>query len=393
MDAQMETNVPTHVSDMVPLMRRAHRRILQALQDRGLRVEDYPQITGGGNPRGVAAARAYPIQGILKYHGIADWHWRTAYLPSISVNNDAAYSLTLVQFDPALDDDVVSIGSEIVLGHQRDRVQRTLDAVRAIGHIDSCARVASRNVIRSAATGKGLGTSASASAALAAASLAAALGSQAVTNRRLLSCTSRLLAGSGCRSAVGGVSLWLSYPGISHSESYAVRLDRKEELKDLALITVPLASRTGLETESAHHDAPHSIFFKPWMRSRTDEILECIQAVVDGDWRTVGQLAELDSIRLHGITMSASRENKIFAWEPENIPLFRMCNELRSGGVPVYFSTDTGPTTVFLTHRDHADAVVGAIDSLRMGFRVIRGGVAGPAELVDVDRAARELGA
>ena len=90
--------------------------------------------------------------------------------------------------------------------------------------------------------------------------------------------------------------------------------------------------------------------------------------------------------------MSGSRENKIFAWEPENIPLFRLCNELRTQGIPVYFSTDTGPTTVFITHKDHEDAVVSAIHGLDMGFEAIRGRIAGPAEIIEPDQAREELG-
>ncbi len=376
----------------VQALRAAHRTILGALADAGLEVEAYPTFSAAGQPEGAAAARAYPIQGILKYHGMADWGLRTAYLPSISVNNDAAYTLTLVRFARELAEDQVAINGELAAGRARERVIQTLDAVRALARISTRAQVVSHNVTRAQRVGKGLGTSASASAALAMAAIGATLGEAAASNRRFLSCLARLLAGSGCRSATGGVSLWLSYPGIAHEDSFSVRLDRRGELDDLCLLTVPLDSRIGLATEAAHQDAPHSPFFEAWALGREQEILECLQAVLQGDWRTLGQLAELDSIRLHGVTMSGSRENKLFAWEPENIALFRMCNELRSAGIPVYFSTDTGPTTVFLTHRRHAEAVAGAIADLGMGLEVIRGGVAGPAELVPLARARQELG-
>jgi len=122
------------------------------------------------------------------------------------------------------------------------------------------------------------------------------------------------------------------------------------------------------------------------MRGREAEVIECLDAVRAGDWRTLGQLAELDSIRLHGVTMSADRERKLFAWEPENIPLFRLCNRLRGEGVPVYFSTDTGPTTVFLTHRQHAETVVHAIEALG-GYEVVCGSVAGPSRLLPLAEA------
>jgi diphosphomevalonate decarboxylase len=236
------TAIPAGFADLVPAMAADHQRLLAALAAAGLAVPDYP-VRLPGRERGAAAARAYPIQGILKYHGMADWHWRPAYLPSIAVCNDAAYSLTLVEFDPDLADDQVFIGGQTAVGRERERVQRTLNAVRDLCGVGSPARVTSRNVVRASKTGKGLGTSASASAALAMAALAAAAGPQAAANTRLLTCLARLLAGSGGRSAAGGIALWLSYPGIPQEESYSVRLDGAGQMDDLRLLTVPLDSR------------------------------------------------------------------------------------------------------------------------------------------------------
>ena len=388
------TRVPEECAELVPALRTGHAAILEALQAGGLAAPPYPQQLPAGNPQGTAAASAFAMQGVLKYHGLADWDWRTAYLPSISLNNDAAQTLTWVQFDPGLAADEVTIGGVPASGREYERVVRCLQFVREQARIGSAARVLTRNQLNSSAadgSAKGLGTSASGSAALAMAALAAAFGPQLGTHPRLLTCTARLLAGSGCRSAAGGLALWLSYPGIPHEDSYAVRLDQQAELRDVRLLTVPLPSRAGLHTEAAHKDAPRSSFFGAWLQSRTAEVLQCIAAAQRGDWQCLGEWAELDSMRLHGVTMSGSRTNKIFAWEPENITLFRMCNTLRSAGTPVYCSTDTGPTAVFITSAPHADTVVQAINSTLPGVTVVRGAIGGPAQLVDALAARQQL--
>jgi diphosphomevalonate decarboxylase len=388
----MTTNIPAGFEDTLDAMRAGHGRILAALKAHGVAYEPYPRHIPEPRARGRAAARAFPMQGVLKYHGLSDWAYRIAYLPSISVNNSAAHTTTSVEFSPDLPADSAVIGGAPAVGRDLDRIVQTLDAVRGLAGVQTRARISSRNVLQSRVAGKGLGTSASASAALAAAALAALYGPELAGNRRFLSCVARLLAGSGCRSAAGGLALWLSYPGLPHADSFALRLDGEGQLGQARLITVPIDSRVGLKTESAHHDAPHSSLFKSWMLSRADEIIECLGAIRAGDWRTVGQLAELDSMRLHGVTMSGSRENKLIGWEPENIALFRMCNDLRQRGVPVYASTDTGPTVVFITHRDHEDAVVAAIDNLGLGLETVRGHIAGPATLIDPDEALAEIG-
>lgn len=387
----MHSLIPTGFEPLVEPMIAGHHQLLHTLTSTGLHPQPYPTALPPGNPAGVAAARAFPMQGILKYHGLSDWNQRIAFLPSVSVCNDAGYTLTYVAFEPTLAHDHVIIGGQIAQGREHQRVVQSLDAVRQLAHITSRARVISHNRVRSSKVGKGLGTSASASAALALAAIQAAFGPELAQNTRFVTTFARLLAGSGCRSASGGVSLWLSYPGAPHEESFAIRLDDQGQLDDLRLITIPLDSRIGLKTEQAHEDAPRSSFFTSWMLSRPSEAATCIQAARQGDWRTLGQWAELDSIRLHGVTMSGSMEQKLFAWEPENIPIFRMCNQLRAAGHPVYASTDTGPTVVLLTHKDHEDAVVEAMLSLELGLEVVRGRIGGPAHTVPVAAALAEL--
>lgn len=387
------STIPAAFSDTLMAMRDGHERIVAALAHHGISYEPYPDVIPAPRPTGRAAARAFPMQGVLKYHGLSDWNDRIAYLPSISLNNSAAHTTTCVEFNPGLTADSAVIGGVTAVGRDLERVVQTLNAVRGLTGAQVYAHVTSRNILQSRVAGKGLGTSASASAALAAAALAALYGPELAGNRRFLSCFARLLAGSGCRSAAGGLALWLSYPGLSHADSFAVQLDGEGQLDQVSLVTVPIDSRIGLKTESAHHDAPQSSLFRSWMLSRADEIIECLNAIRAGDWRTVGQLAELDSMRLHGVTMSGSRENKLVGWEPENITLFRMGNDLRERGIPVYASTDTGPTVVFITHRDYEDALVAAINALGLGLETIRGRIAGPATLIDPDAALAEIAA
>lgn len=381
------TVIPDGFADTIAPMQAANARILAALAEHGVPIAPFPTSLPAPHPRGIAAARAYPMQGVLKYHGLADWARRIAFLPSISLNNDAAHTVTLVEFDPSLAVDVATFGGAPAVGRELERIVQILDAVRALTGAQVAARVTTRNLLKSRVAGKGLGTSAAGAAALAAAAVGALYGAELVANTRFLSCLARLLAGSGCRAAAGGLALWLSYPGLAHEASFAVRLDDDGQLDDVALITVPIDSRVGLKTEQAHHDAPHSSFFKAWMLSRGDEIIECLAAARVGDWRTIGQFAELDSMRLHGVTMSGSREHKLIGWEPENIALFRMCDALRTQGVPVYASTDTGPTVVLITHRDHAATVVAAVSALELGLESVSGRIGGPATLIDPDEA------
>lgn len=384
------THVPASVQHMVAQMQQGYQDVLTALATHDVAVPAYPDTLPPALARHGSAAKAYPMQGILKYHGLSDWDYRIAYLSSISLNSDAAHTITYVEFVPELATDDIWIGDSPAVGRERDRVVQTLDVLRQIAGVTWPAVVRTRNFFKARVAGKGLGSSASGSAALALAAIGALFGPELANNTRFVSCVARLLAGSGCRSAVGGIALWLSYPGASHEDSFAVRLDTPGALDEMALITVPIPSLIGLKTEQAHYDAPDSTLFAGWMAGRSAEVVDMIAATRRGDWQYLARMAEIDSMRLHGITMSGGDAYKIVGWEAENITLFRMCNDLRAAGVPVYCSTDTGPTAVFMLAKRDEDRVAAAIESLLPGYDIIRGQVAGPAELLDVN-AAKQL--
>lgn len=384
--------VTAAINAIQPLMDAGHHDILIALNQHGIMVDAYPTQLPQPLPHHAAAARAYPMQGILKYHGLYDWTQRIAFLPSISLNSDAASTVTYVEFDPTAPHDDIWLGDAPASGRERDRIVQTLDALRRMAGVAWPAVVRTKNFFRAAVAGKGLGSSASGSAALAVAGIAALFGDHMVANQRFVSCVARLLAGSGCRAAVGGIALWVSHMGLGHEESFAVRLDQPGQFDDVALLTVPIESRVGLKTEQAHADAPSSTLFAGWMATRSSEIIEGIAATRRGDWQWLGRMSEIDSMRLHGVTMSGGDDYKIIGWEPENIALFRMCNELRARGIPVYCSTDTGPTAVFMLQRAHVDEVTHAIHALLPGVPIIAGQIAGASQLVPLGEARTLLG-
>ena len=378
----VSTLVPSGYDEYSSNMKNVVKDILSLLDRNNISTPKPTSKSWQSSGSGSAASKAYAMQGVLKYHGLADSEWRTAFMPSISVNNDAAYTITHVDFSKTIEDDNLHINGKPIYGNKLKRVVKILDFVRQLAGSNNRATVHSKNVVKGGSNGKGLGTSAAAGAALAKAAIAALLGTETSNDLRLVSSTARLLSGSACRSAVGGVALWLSYPGINHDDCFAIRLDTENQLDDLCLITVPIESSIGLVTDQAHKTAVHSPFFKNWIETRSQDTIQCIDAIYQQDWKLVAQLAEKDSMCLHGVSMTTNSPEPLIAWEPQNILLFQMCHQLRKKNIPVYFSTDTGPSTVFLTHSDYQDEVMHNISLLNLGLDIIPGQIAGPAKLL-----------
>ncbi|MGV9171643.1 MAG: hypothetical protein ACOC35_03600 [Promethearchaeia archaeon] len=237
-------------------------------QDKGYQFQEIPEDLAGLNHEGEACALAYPIQGILKYHGFyGDPDNRIAYFPSISFNNGCACSITYVKLDAQFNQDRVILNGKEIHDSKIQRVRKALDVIRGYSEVQNRALVISRNIYISngeVIEGKGLGTSASASAALALAAMSVIYDNEPrfLENQRLISFFSRFLSGSGCRSATGGISLWMSHPQIAPFDCFSFRLDTKKHknfMNRISLLTIPL--KADLETVSAHEIAPKSLFF------------------------------------------------------------------------------------------------------------------------------------
>ena len=395
----LPTQIPAGFEKVSEIMKKHHYEILSELKGRNYSIEDFPQVEERSSLNGEGAAKAYPIQGILKYHGMSDWKNRIAFLPSISLNNSAAYTLTYVEFDSKFEKDMVIINEKRAEGRELERVRQMLDTLREITSAKTKALVVSKNYF---VNGKGLGTSASGSAALALAAIEAGLGENYSKNQRFVSVLSRYVAGSGCRSATGGISLWLSYPGIESVNSFSLRIDR-DRFDNLRLITIPVESRLRIKTkegyqkfrtEFAHMEAPKSEFFKKWMLMRKAKVIDVLDAIDKRDWERIAGYAELDTIHLHAVTMSGKSfeeldKPKLVAWEPETLKIMRKVNELREEGIPVYYSIDTGPSPVLLTDKKYVTEICNEIEKMGIDFLVSK--IGGKSEILSPEEAKEEL--
>ncbi|MBI5393247.1 GHMP kinase [Candidatus Woesearchaeota archaeon] len=413
------TTIPQEFKQFAEQEKKNYNSLIKQLK-KEYKIENYPEIYKHSPDYEVikilqskmfsATAKAYPIQGILKYHGMPDWQYRTAFFPSISLTNDCAYTKTTVTFPEEFKEDYITINKKPANDSERKRVLAIIDYLRKLANTTQKIKIESDNyysdgkeipdqnrikiplsglpnsanfeeiVISSKfASPKGLGTSASAGAALALAATHALFGKKYSSNMRFVSTIARLLAGSACRSVTGGISLWLSYPGIAHEDCFAIRIDKKDQFSDCILITIPIASKDNIKTEMAHLHAQTSPFFRLWLQQRKQKIVQLLQAIKNNDLWTIAKLAEQDTLNLHNITMTSN--NPIVLYEPETMSLMELCYKLRNNGIQVYFSIDTGPTVVLITDKENKNKVENGLKSININNYII-GKIAAGAELV-----------
>jgi diphosphomevalonate decarboxylase len=313
-------------------------------------------------------AIAHPMQALVKYHGLKDWELRIPYHDSISVNMSALSTRTKVELVGSEKDEVM-LNGELLRGRGLERVINVIEHVRKLAGKEDKVKIESENSL-SYSGAKGLGFSSSGGAALAAA-LFKACGLD--WDLRKISIIARRFSGSACRSVVGGYAQW--YAGHDDESSYAERIAGGKDL-DLGIVIVPLSSE--VRTEEAHREVETSPFFNARVKSASKRCTEMRDAILEGDLLRVAQLAEIDSLELHALTMTG--EKGLVAYKPESILIMSEIRRMRQNGLNAYFSMQTGPSIFINTYPEEVKEIRKWVEEL--GLKAIESRVGGEVKLV-----------
>lgn len=317
-----------------------------------------------------ATAKAHPIQGLVKYHGMRDPSLRLPYHDSISLCTAPSETVTTVEFDDSRSEDMFIVDDEVVTGRGAERITRVVDHVRELGGIESRVRLESEN---SFPTNVGLGSS---SSGFAAASMALVGATDLSLSLSEISRIARLGSSSAARSVTGGFSQLRA--GANHEDCESKRIE--SPLGDELRIVIGLVPAYK-ETESAHAEAADSHLFRSRLAHIHAQISDMRDGLMRGDFEDVFSLAEMDSLSLAATTMTGP--SGWVYWKPKTLEVFERVRELRSEGLPVYFSTDTGATVYVNTKKAYVDEVESAISACDVPTREWYLG--GEAELIDRD--------
>jgi phosphomevalonate decarboxylase len=312
-------------------------------------------------------ARAYAIQGLVKYHGLKNPRLRIPYHDSISVCMKSLPTITTVETKTGLSADRIRIDGLVPTKKETARVHAVVDKLRTIAADKTSLRIESRNPN---VDGKGLGFSASGFSALGLAT-SRALGLDIETAE--LSEIVRLGAGSASRSLVGGFSIWYAN---RNGRSYAEQLASAGSIK-LQTLIVPIPST--IKTDKAHADVLTSPFFKARLAYMKGVLQKMKRAIGRKDVPEICRLAEVDTLNLHAITMTGELGTILVS--PLSIRIIDEVRRLREEEmVPVWYSLDTGPSVFINTTPKAASKVERRIREI--SDVILSSDPGGPAEII-----------
>jgi phosphomevalonate decarboxylase len=313
-----------------------------------------------------ATAVAFPIQGLIKYHGLRDRRLRLPFHDSISVCTGPIHTRTTVEF--GYREDSAEIDGVFAKEEEMRRIMEVVTPLRKMAGEESGVRMVSKNDFPS---NIGLGASASGFAALAVAT-AASLGLK--MGRERLSGFARRGAGSASRSVTGGFSRW--YAGTDDESSVSRRIISPAE-KEMGMVVALVPAKKF--TDTAHEEVLTSPFFKARLEYVGGALEEMEAAIRNGEVDRIGELAERDTLLLHGITMTGA--DKIILWRPETLSIILEVRSMQEEGVECHFSIDTGATVYVNCHVGDVNEIESRISDLGVRTMICR--VGGEANTVD----------
>lgn len=313
-----------------------------------------------------ASAVAHPIQGLIKYHGLEDERLRLPFHDSISVCTAPLATRTTIEFGE-MEANSATIGEEPATGREFERIADVVSPVLRLASADLKFKMMSENNFSS---NIGLGASSSGFAALALASCRA-LGLE--LSDREISRIARRGAASAARSVTGAFSRLRR--GIGDEDTYSQQIASEDLEMGMIVALVPAFKRT----EDAHREAPSSPFFRSRLAEMPIMIDKMELAIRQREVGRICELAERDTLMLHGITMTGATE--MLLWRPETMSVILKVRNMRERGIPAFFSIDTGATVYVNTFPNRVKEVRAEIENL--GVDTIECTVGGAAREVE----------
>ncbi len=283
-----------------------------------------------------ATALANANIALTKYWGKRD---KALILPmngSTSVSLNHLNTITTVEFSEKFKEDFITLNDEELKKDAADIVKH-LDLIREMAGIKFKAKMISTSNFPIAA---GLASSASGFAAL---SLAASKAAGLELNEKELSILARRGSGSASRSIPGGFVEWKKGEQADGLDSFAYSFASKDYWPEFRMLTTILteakkkwSSRSGMAQTVASCK-----LYKGWLDSVQEDIEGLKKAVLQKDFQTVGEIAEMNCLKMHATMISTNPP--IIYWQPATISVIHSVLSWRDQGQKCFFTIDGGP--------------------------------------------------
>ncbi|WP_393972131.1 hypothetical protein OXIME_000738 [Oxyplasma meridianum] len=316
----------------MPEFREIGEKIRKKAMDMGM-IHPQKDHTPSLEPGKIGYGFGYPITGLEKFLGYFDKQFNIAYFPSISYLTDFSVTYSACMYSSEPGSDTVCLDGKTDENYDR----RSLKAINYLKNLYAIPGSLHFYLKREKRYGnaKGLGESASVAAAAARSVISTIFKEEWTDDIPFTSRLARLVSGSGTRSVAGSVSMWISYPWITESQSYAFPLDVNTER--MYFCTYPL--QADFPTENAHDIARSSPGYMGWVKEKFDRTLQYLETGYSL-W-DMAERSQKDMYSMHSLLMYSGS----MVLNSSSLRLIEKLKKFREkNGGNIVYTADTGPS-------------------------------------------------
>ncbi len=270
-------------------------------------------------------AIAHPNIALTKYWGKADVSRNVPATPSLSITLSELYTRTTVTLLETGAPDQIWLNGKAT---QDPKISACVDRMRALGKTRAGVEIQTENNFPTAA---GLASSASGLAALVTA-LDAAFDLRLAIDE--LAEQARLGSASAARSLFGGFAALVEDQAWQHAPAPHWPLS----------VVVAVCTRQPKSISSSQgmrRSAETSPLYPRWVATASADFDQACAAVDDRNFTLLGQCAEHSCLKMHAVMLSSTPS--LLYWNQATMACMQAVRDLRSDGVPVFFTIDAGP--------------------------------------------------
>ena len=284
--------------------------------------------------RAIGCAVAPVNIALAKYWGKRDVSLNLPITPSLSVSLGEKYAYTHITETDSKNDEII-INNKKITGTTQSKF---LDLFRPESKVHY--KITSTTNIPIAA---GLASSACGYAALVKA--LNNLYDWQLTNTEL-SILARFGSGSACRSLWRGFVEWQAGELSNGMDSHGIPLHNIWPSLRVGLLIISTATKPVSSREAMQQTVATSKLYATWPDQLGQDLMQLRQAIATQDFTLLGQTAESNAVTMHA-TMQAAKPSINYS-KKATLKTIEQIHELRSQGMPLYFTQDAGPNLKLL---------------------------------------------
>ncbi len=171
-----------------------------------------------------------------------------------------------------------------------------------------------------------------------------------------LSILARLGSGSACRSLWDGFVEWQRGSREDGLDSYGVKLDYFWPELRVGMLNISSQEKKISSRDAMALTVATSPYYSSWVKQVEVDLEYLKLALVGKDFELLGSVAENNAQAMHGV-MNASNPAINYSL-PETLQAIEKVQELRSSGVPLFFTQDAGPNIQLIFLADSLERVL-----------------------------------